>query len=860
GPFGAPQRQGSDFTTYLGNVERTSNISGEVLLNLTTLPKLQQLWRFVTNLTAIANKSAANPSGSGGIQSQTLEVNGTAYFGSQDGYEYAVNATTGHLLWSTFLGQDKNDTGCAAYYGTVGVVSTPTIVGSTMYLSGGDSHFYALNAATGQVEWQKVLGNDSSGYFLWASPLIDNGYAYVGVSAECGEPHVGAGLDQISLATHLVVNYFNTSVNDPNGSSVWGSPSLNPLTNTIYLPTGNPGVDSKGAPHPQSKYSESVLAMNATTLAVTSQFQVPSNQRIYDGDFGVAPTVFTPTGGPPMITAMDKNGILYAFNQSNLSSPRWEQNVTSGFGRISTAFGGDLVYAMSTQTVIDGVNYTGAIRAFDPLNGSIVWQDGFPQKPYNTYGAPVYVNGIVIVGDNTILDFINAQTGAILRSITYTGTIEPPISVARGEVFVGDMNGNETAYDVPTIAEYTVNGTVQTSTGQPLSGASVSYPTQGTNQTTFSNVSGAFQFDLPNGTYTFTASDVGYMSVNHTVVVNGAARSAGVFVLSQRPANLHVTRPVADPTHPSVGETTNLSVNVTGGTLPYTFIWLGLPMGCSSANRSSLSCTPTVPGRFVVYATVNDSVGTLVESPGLNLTVSPMANYTVTFARSGLPAGTSWGVTLNGSLQTSTTSTVAFTESNGTYNFTVGAVAGFTAGPTAGSVVINGANATQTINFTAVLYPSYVLTFAQTGLPSGASWEVTLNGTARSSTNSTVTFAEVNGTYGFSIGSVAGYTADPSSGSLTISGANASQAISFVAVVVHPDYAVTFTENGLPTATSWTVTLNATAHTSTNATVGFTEQNGTFSFSVGAVTGYTVAPSSGSIIVNGGPAVRGVTF
>ena len=159
-----------------------------------------------------------------------------------------------------------------------------------------------------------------------------------------------------------------------------------------------------------------------------------------------------------------------------------------------------------------------------------------------------------------------------------------------------------------------------------------------------------------------------------------------------------------------------------------------------------------------------------------------------------------------------------------------------------------------------MLYPSYVLTFAQTGLPSGASWEVTLNGTARSSTNSTVTFAEVNGTYGFSIGSVAGYTADPSSGSLTISGANASQAISFVAVVVHPDYAVTFTENGLPTATSWTVTLNATAHTSTNATVGFTEQNGTFSFSVGAVTGYTVAPSSGSIIVNGGPAVRGVTF
>ncbi|MGC2034222.1 MAG: PQQ-binding-like beta-propeller repeat protein [Thermoplasmata archaeon] len=848
GPAADPQRPGSDFTTYLGNVEHTSNISGEVLLNLSSLPQLEPLWKFET-INATRGEA-------GGVQSQAVELNGTVYFGAQDGYEYAVNATTGHQVWATYLGLDHNDTGCASYYGIVGVVSTPTIVGSTLYVGGGDSHLYALNAATGSVLWRQIVGgSDSAGFFVWSSPLIYDGSAYIGVSAECGEPHVGAGLDRISLSgNHSVLGFFNTSVTQKNGSSIWGSPSLNPATNTIFLPTGNPGKDPTA-----STYSESILALNATTLALENQFQVPADQRILDGDFGVSPTVFTPAGGPPMVTAINKNGILYAFYQSNLTV-MWEKNVTSPYGRISTSFGGGLVYAMGQATIIGGVSYPGSIRAFDPINGTLVWADGFTQKPYNTYGAPVYVNGVVIVGDNNLLLFIKAQSGIVLRSIAYSQTIEPPISVARGEVFVGDNNGNETAYEVPSasVPEYSITGTVQSSGGQALSGASVSYLSGNTTLTAYTNLSGGFQIDVTNGTYLLTANDSGYQPVNRSVTVSGASRSAGVFVLHLLPSNLHVDRPTATPARPYIGEATTLSVTVTGATPPEVFVWSGLPTGCASANSSSIICTPRAAGLSVVYATVNDSAGTPVQSPGLNLTVSPV--YNATFVETGLAAGTNWSVVLNGSPQSSTTTTIAFSEPNGTYGFSIGAVAGYTVDPAFGNLTVNGTNVSEPIAFTAVVQPVYSVTFTESGLASGTGWEVGLSGTAGSSTNSTVTFTEVNGTYGFSIGAIAGYTADPTTGSITVNGTSASQAISFVAVVVHPDYAVTFTENGLPAATSWTVTLNGTTHTSTNATVEFTEQNGTFNFSVGAVTGYTVAPSSGSIIVNGGPAVRGVTF
>src|SRR3989442_1399481 len=68
---------------------------------------------------------------------------------------------------------------------------------------------------------------------------------------------------------------------------------------------------------------------------------------------------------------------------------------------------------------------------------------------------------------------------------------------------------------------------------------------------------------------------------------------------------------------------------------------------------------------------------------------------------------------------------------------------------------------------------------------------------------------------------------------------------------------VTFTEAGLPSGTSWTVTMGGVSNTSTTTTIGFSEPNGTDSYAVGRTSTdaayYTPAPSSGSVIVNGAP-------
>jgi hypothetical protein len=57
------------------------------------------------------------------------------------------------------------------------------------------------------------------------------------------------------------------------------------------------------------------------------------------------------------------------------------------------------------------------------------------------------------------------------------------------------------------------------------------------------------------------------------------------------------------------GVTTTLAVTLRGGTAPFTLDWSGLPPGCPAVNRTSLACTPTANGTYVVTATVTDAVG-----------------------------------------------------------------------------------------------------------------------------------------------------------------------------------------------------------------------------------------------------------
>ena len=70
------------------------------------------------------------------------------------------------------------------------------------------------------------------------------------------------------------------------------------------------------------------------------------------------------------------------------------------------------------------------------------------------------------------------------------------------------------------------------------------------------------------------------------------------------------------------GVSTTFVATVTGGRAPLTYSYLGLPAGCSSANVSTFSCTPSATGTFIVYVIVLDANGFNV-TQNTTLTVNP---------------------------------------------------------------------------------------------------------------------------------------------------------------------------------------------------------------------------------------------
>ena len=73
-------------------------------------------------------------------------------------------------------------------------------------------------------------------------------------------------------------------------------------------------------------------------------------------------------------------------------------------------------------------------------------------------------------------------------------------------------------------------------------------------------------------------------------------------------------------------------------------------------------------------------------------------------------------------------------------------------------------------------------------------------------------------------------------------------------------YRLTVHETGLPAGTNWSATVEGTTFSSTTPTITFPETNGTFSFSIANATNRSACPSSGNVIVAGGPRDLNVTF
>ena len=88
-------------------------------------------------------------------------ANGVVYVGSFDDKLYAINATTGNLLWNYTTGG--------------GVLSSPALANGVVYVGSFDDKLYAINATTGNLLW-----NYTTNASIETSPAVSNSIVYFG--------------------------------------------------------------------------------------------------------------------------------------------------------------------------------------------------------------------------------------------------------------------------------------------------------------------------------------------------------------------------------------------------------------------------------------------------------------------------------------------------------------------------------------------------------------------------------------------------------------------------------------------------------------------------------------------------------
>ena len=234
--------------------------------------------------------------------SPTVAV-GRVYIGTLSGEFYALNEATGAVLWSRQLDTEpKTVCGARGIISTAAVLPDPVAGTSTVYASGA-RYLYALNAATGAMDWKTEIGAPSAktanAFYNWSSPTVVGGRIYVGLSSNCDKPLIRGGVVELDQHTGRVLHTWYSVPAGSIGGSVWSSVAASPGGRDVWASTGSECDPKVNACPPEDQVGHALSIVHlSSSLALLQAWQVPRATG-HDWDFGSSPTLFgsTPARG-----------------------------------------------------------------------------------------------------------------------------------------------------------------------------------------------------------------------------------------------------------------------------------------------------------------------------------------------------------------------------------------------------------------------------------------------------------------------------------------------------------------------------------------------------------------------------------
>lgn len=416
--------KGDNWTGYLYGPTHTSHNAKATAITKKNASALTPAWEWIPDPATEAGQPAAQ------LFASPTVYEGRIFIGSNSGEFYALDEATGTLEWKRSLGYLTDNESC----GRRGTTSTATVAEDpktgepTVYVGAADGNLYALSAADGTERWRsRVVSPDEDGH-NWSSPTVVNGRIYIGMASHC-KSTVRGGVRVYEQTTGRLLNTYWAVPENVNGGSVWSSVAVTPDGKAVYVSTGN--GDLQGG-DPGDSFS--LVRLDADTLEKDDIWTAPLIET--DLDFGGSPTLFWAGNGgnkTPMVGACNKNGHYYALEQARLSAgPAWEAQVSGSWPSEGNCLGAAIwdseegrLFLAAAQTRVGGKNYRGSIREIDPETGDFLWEVGLPGTVWGS--SSMNANNVLAVPSfdtepeaKRAVWLVDADSGKILTAL-HTG-------------------------------------------------------------------------------------------------------------------------------------------------------------------------------------------------------------------------------------------------------------------------------------------------------------------------------------------------------------------------------------------------------------------------------------------------------
>src|SRR5262245_58702807 len=444
-------------------------------LTASDVPTLKLKWAFNLGAVTIA-------------RSQPTIVGGRVYIATLTGVVYSLDAATGCTHWAYKANQVRSGVAVSNANGTPAVFFADT--GATVY---------AVNASTGELIW-KVRPVDHFATMATATPRVHNGVVYQPFSSFeevlAADPNYqcctfrGSVVALDAATGKKIWQTFTipdpakptsktakgTQQYGPSGAGVWSTPTIDEQIGALYVSTGDNYSD------PPSPTSDAVVALSLKTGELLWSRQLTEKDAFNIGcsipqrpncpesngpdfDFGQPPILVSLVGNKRALVIGQKSGMVHAIDPDSKGAVLWQTRAGQGSARCGSAWGSasdgqkvfvaisdigisntpDPTLPQGFRSVLDPKK-GGGLHGLDLKTGKIVWSaKPSPCAVDRTNCSPAQSAAVTAIPG---VVFSGSVDGHLRAYSTATGAVIWDVDTAREFVTVNDKPARGGSMDV----------------------------------------------------------------------------------------------------------------------------------------------------------------------------------------------------------------------------------------------------------------------------------------------------------------------------------------------------------------------------------------------------------------------------